>query len=159
LPKYFQFRLDLDDPHPAPYVRVKLSCAFGKALFPPPQWDRLWGLWELFYPIEGLPVEKQNLLQQLDSEMPTFINLVNYHQPASLKGKQLCEIFPVKARQPAQLQQFYQRWKQTPELIERALPTLVFAVMGQAKSDLVLQADEESRILSQQLRNWAFKRN
>jgi hypothetical protein len=31
LPFYFQFRIDSDDPHPAPYIRVMLSCAMGTA--------------------------------------------------------------------------------------------------------------------------------
>lgn len=158
LPKYFQFRLDLDDPHPAPYARVKLSCAFGKALFPHPQWDRLWNLWTLFYPTEGLAEDKLELLRQLDEEMPAFIELVNNHRPPLLKGKPLHAIFPLADRQPAKLQALFSGWQKDPLLIERAPPTLVFAVMGQAKSDLALQADEESRILTQQLRNWAFNR-
>lgn len=158
LPKYFQFRLDLDDPHPAPYVRVQVNCAFGKAFFPHPQWDRIWNLWKMFYPTEGLPEDKQKLLEQLSQELPAFIDLVNNHKLPSLKGKRLKELFPLEERQPAKLQNFYQQWKKQPELIERAPPTLVFAVMGQAKSDLVLQAEDESRILTQQLRNWAFKR-
>lgn len=158
LPKYFQFRLDLDDPHPAPYVRVQVNCAFGKAFFPHSQWDRIWNLWKMFYPIEGLPADKQELLQQLEAELPNFIDLINKHKLHSLKGKRLEELFPIKERQPARLQDYYQQWKKQPQLIEEASPTLVFAVMGQAKSDLLLQADEESRILTQQLRNWAFKR-
>jgi hypothetical protein len=41
LPWAFVFRVNLDDPHPIPWIRVKLSCAMGKALYPHPQWDRL----------------------------------------------------------------------------------------------------------------------
>ncbi|MBE7173294.1 MAG: hypothetical protein INR73_22165 [Williamsia sp.] len=159
LPKYFQFRLDLDDPHPAPYVRVQVNCAFGKAFFPHPQWDRIWNLWKLFYPVEDLPEDKQILLEQLEEELPDFVELVNNHKPLSLNGRSLQDLLPVQQRQPATLQQLYQQWKKQPLLMEKAAPTLVFAVMGQAKSDLVLQADEESQILTQQLRNWAFNRN
>ena len=32
LPRAFVFRLNLDDPHPVPWIRVKLSCAMGQAL-------------------------------------------------------------------------------------------------------------------------------
>ncbi|MGX9726189.1 MAG: hypothetical protein ACTFAK_02345 [Candidatus Electronema sp. VV] len=38
LPRLFVFRLNLDDPHPMPWLRVKLSCAIGDALYPHPQW-------------------------------------------------------------------------------------------------------------------------
>lgn len=159
LPKYFQFRLDLDDPHPAPYVRVKLSCAFGKSLFPHSQWDRLWKLWETFYPTEGLPQDKLEILEQLDNALPEFLSLVNNHRTPLLKGKKLVDIFPVRERQPTQLRQLYQQWNNMPQLIDRAPPTLAFAVIGQAKADLAIDADRENKLLTQQLRNWAFKRD
>src|SRR5262245_20974893 len=50
LPQYFVFRLNLDDPHPVPWIRVRLSCALGRALFPHPQWDRLENIWLSCYP-------------------------------------------------------------------------------------------------------------
>lgn len=37
LPAWFVFRLNGDDPPPMPWVRVKLSCALGDALYPHPQ--------------------------------------------------------------------------------------------------------------------------
>ena len=158
LPKYFQFRLDLEDPHPAPYVRVQVSCAFGKKMFPHPQWERALDLWRTFYPSDDLPEDKRILLQEIDEEMNDFVTLVLNHTNRSLKGKKLGELFPVEARQPHVLQQLYQQWKDYPRLIERAPPTLVFAIMGQAKSDNKIDAGDESSILSQQLRNWAFNR-
>jgi hypothetical protein len=159
LPDYFQFRLDLDDPHPAPYVRVKLSCAFGKALYPHQQWNRVWQLWKLFYPTDNLSIDKKTLLQQLDDEEENFVQLALQYKPIALKGKSVAEIFPSKQRQPLQLQQMFQQWKQQPSLIERAPPALVLAVFGQAKYDLAITAEEENSLLTQQLRNWAYKRN
>jgi hypothetical protein len=41
LPRFFVFRLNVDDPHPTPWLRVKLSCAIGGALYPHLQWARL----------------------------------------------------------------------------------------------------------------------
>jgi hypothetical protein len=41
LPRAFVFRMNMDDPHPIPWVRVKLSCAIGQALYPHPQWHGL----------------------------------------------------------------------------------------------------------------------
>ena len=34
LPRPFMFRLNLDDPHPTPWIRVRLSCAMGMAMYP-----------------------------------------------------------------------------------------------------------------------------
>ncbi len=159
LPKYFQFRLDLDDPHPAPYVRVKLSCAFGNALYPHDQWANTWRLWQQFYPADDLPADKRNILQQLQEEEEDFIQLILQYKAAALKGKTIAEIFPAKLRQPLQLQQVFQQWKARPQLILRAPPTLLFAVAGQAKYDLAINAKEENSLLTQQLRNWAYNRN
>jgi len=158
LPKYFQFRLDLDDPHPAPYVRVQVSCAFGEKMFPHPQWNKIWNLWQTFYPVDELQQDKRILLQEILEEMSAFVELVLNHTNRHLHGKTLGQLFPIVERQPGQLQQLYNDWKSYPLLIRRAPPALVFAVLGQAKSDMKIDAEAESRLLSQQLRNWAFKR-
>jgi len=158
LPKYFQFRLDLEDPHPAPYVRVWVSCAFGEKMFPHNQWKNLWKLWQTFYPIHELKEDKRALLQEIEEEMDAFVSLVLKHTNKQLKGKTICDLFPVKDRQPARLQHLFQQWKSYPALLQQATPTLVFAVLGQAKSDKQIDAKQESRLLSQQLRNWAFLR-
>lgn len=158
LPSYFQFRLDLTDPHPAPYMRVKISCAFGQSMFPHVQWDRIWKMWQLFYPTEGLPKEKTDLLDELNEHLDEFVALVNNHRAASLKGKRLVDIFPIAERQPQQLKQLYRLWKKDKSLMDKAAPTLVFAVLGQAKSDLIMHANDESAMLAQLLRNWAYNR-
>src|SRR5215472_398570 len=49
LPRPFVFRLNLDDPHPVPWIRVKLSCAIGDELYPHSQWQRLAELWGSYY--------------------------------------------------------------------------------------------------------------
>lgn len=70
LPKPFVFRISLDDPHPIPWVRVKLSCALGAALYPDAQWDLLAGLWETYYPLSGLPLEKQHTMRWIETCIP-----------------------------------------------------------------------------------------
>src|SRR5919201_3290740 len=50
LPAWFVFRVARDDPHPAPWNRVRLSCALGDALYPHPQWRELSQLWGALYP-------------------------------------------------------------------------------------------------------------
>ena len=42
--------INMDDPHPFPWIRVRLSTAMGRALYPHPQWARLEELWEPFIP-------------------------------------------------------------------------------------------------------------
>ncbi|GEO06943.1 hypothetical protein AAE02nite_46070 [Adhaeribacter aerolatus] len=158
LPSYFVFRIGTDGPHPFPWIRVKISIAFGKALYPHPQWQYLEKQWESFYPTKGLEPGKLQIINSLEKVLPEFANLLINHKPASLKGKLLKDIFPYKERQPARLQELYQRWRHSPQLIESAAPTLVFAVLGQAKSDRSITAGEESRVLQHMLTRWALLR-
>src|SRR5262249_53198782 len=46
MPGWFVFRVATDDPHPVPWIRVRLSCAIGDAFYPHPQWAELSELWE-----------------------------------------------------------------------------------------------------------------
>jgi hypothetical protein len=112
----------------------------------------------MFYPADDLPDDKQKLLNQLDEEESSFTQTVLQHRVAAMKGKMFSEIFPIQDRQPAQLQQLFNLWKENPTLIEKSPPTLVFAAMGQAKFDMAINADEENSLLTQQLRNWAYRR-
>lgn len=158
LPRYFQFRLDLTDPHPAPYVRVQLTCAFGKKIFPHAQWDKIWKLWKTFYHLEGLKNETLQVLYDLEKEMDSFVDLVLNHSTAEMKGKRLIELFPVMERKPENLKKLYHLWKGKKASLNTMSPTLVFALMGQAKFDFAINAPEESEVLSRQLRQWAFTR-
>ncbi len=159
LPNYFQFRIKFDDPHPIPYIRVMLSCRFGRKLFPDPQWNQIWNTWRSFYPISNLPQEKQVILKVLEHEMDHFINLIIEHRPASLKGKRLIDIFNTPIRQPNEYRRMYQAWKLNPGLIKSKSPVCVFAVLGQAKADHAINSFEENHLLKQQLNLWAITRN
>lgn len=155
LPSYFQFRIDLNDPHPAPYVRVQISCMTGKKLFPDPQWDRLWNMWKDFYPVEQVAREKQHILQQLTATMDSFVDLLIHHTNKSLGTKKLHELFSVEMRQPAQLRTAYNHWKQNSSHIHQHRPVELFAIIGQARADNKISSKTESNILKQQLSNWA----
>src|SRR5207253_206678 len=65
LPRPFIFRFNFDDPHPPPWIRVKLSCAIGDGLYPHPQWRRLARLWESYYPVADLDDESDLLAKLL----------------------------------------------------------------------------------------------
>src|SRR5262249_15210869 len=134
LPRAFVFRIGLDDPHPFPWIRVKLSCAMGKALYPHRQWDRLAGLWESFYPPAGLDAERRNLLALLEATIPRFVGVLISHRPKSLHGKSLGEVLAAADRQPARLAAIYRTWRGAPRRLRTVPPTLVFAAIGQAKA-------------------------
>jgi hypothetical protein len=157
LPRAFVFRLNVDDPHPIPWIRVKLSAAIGEALYPHPQWRRLAALWESFYPPAGLAADAQALLSALQASMPAFVALLINHRPGALRGRSLKEVMDVEQRQPARLAALYQEWRSTPSHMYRASPAMAFAVIGQARADAKMSPESESTLLAKLLTHWALR--
>lgn len=155
LPRYFVFRLSLDDPHPVPWIRVKLSCAMGRELFPHPQWDRLEAMWEQLYPSAG--ITNENILRRLEATMPGLAALIANHRPKSLRGSSLSEVLETGQRRPEILSAHFRDWRLSPTRMRRAPPSFVFATIGQARCDGELSPEGESRMLSDLLRFWAIK--
>ncbi|HJV36395.1 hypothetical protein [Geomonas sp.] len=157
LPRAFMFRIDMEDPHPSPWIRVKLSCAMGAALYPHPQWENLARVWEAYYPRRGLAPETEAAFAQLESAMPEFVQLLLRHRPARLKGRSLAEALRAPERLPERLRELYEAWRATPGLVRRAPPSLAVAVIGQAKMDGTIAPYEESALLADLLRHWALQ--
>ncbi len=156
LPRAFVFRIQLDDPHPFPWIRVKLSVAFGALLYPDAQWAALDGMWERFYPRQGLDPGRLAVIAGLESTLPAFVRLVAGHRPAKLGGRRLVEAFDTAPRRPDRLRALWTAWRRKPQEMRRTTPTLAFAVLGQAKQDCRLAAEDESRLVSDLLRHWAL---
>jgi hypothetical protein len=160
LPRAFVFRGSEEDPHPIPWIRVLLSAAMGQALYPDPQWERLVRTWISFYPVSAdLPPEKRALLGTLQRGIPAFTHLLVHHRPAALRGSSLREAFAVDQRQPARLRACWNAWGGSFRRLREGAPSLVFAVIGQAKADGRLTPEEESRLLASLLTYWAMRRS
>ena len=157
LPRPFMFRLSLDDPHPVPWLRVRLSCAMGMALFPHPQWQRLARLWSDYYPLDGLDGPRRRLFAEVLAAMPGFVGLLVNHRPPALRGRSLREALGVAERQPARLDAQYSVWQRQPAAMYRAAPSLVFAVLGQARANARLTPEEESHLFNKLLTHWALR--
>jgi hypothetical protein len=87
-----------------------------------------------------------------------FIRLVHFHKTKGLKGRSIGSIFPIQERQPNTLREIFKQWEKHPFLMKKSPPTLVFAVLGQAKFYGEISPEKESKLLTQQLRNWAYQR-
>jgi hypothetical protein len=158
LPKYFVFRVQLDDPHPFPWIRVRLSLEMGKQLFPDQQWATLERLWHELYPLAGLPADIRQVIDVLIAAMPDFVRLMATHRSKALQDKQLVDIFPIATRQPIALRHQFNTFQQSPAAVAKASPSLVFAVIGQARFDRRVTPHDESKWLSQWLTRWAQAR-
>jgi hypothetical protein len=157
LPRYFVFRLNLDDPHPVPWIRARLSCAMGRELFPHPQWDRLENIWLSYYPPDGLDHQKRGFLALLEKTMPGLAAIIANHRPKALGGASLQEALQTGDRRPARLAALFQSWRESPLEMYRAAPTLVFAVIGQARAEGLISPEIESQFLTRMLSYWAVR--
>jgi hypothetical protein len=157
LPRPFVFRLNVDDPHPIPWIRVKLSCAIGDALYPHPQWQRVAELWGSYYPVATLNDERRQLIAGIERGIPEFVAVLVNHRPKSLRGRSLSEVMGTAERSPARLTTLFHAWNKAPAQMYRAPPSLAFAVLGQAKADGKLSPEDESDILGKLLTYWAMR--
>lgn len=155
LPRAFVFRLNPDDPHPAPWIRVKLSAAIGHALYPQPAWARLSQLWEQYYPLAGLPDESMRTFRMLQRTIPAMVGVLTEHRPAALHGRSLAEALDTEEIQPRRLAALLARWQRTPEEMYRARPIVVFAVIGQGRAEGSITPEDESIVLGKVLTHWA----
>jgi hypothetical protein len=158
LPRAFVFRINVDDPHPVPWIRVKLSTVMGQVLYPHPQWEKLSRLWDTFYPKAGLDEQKLHIISILEETMPRFVTLLVDHRPKSLGGESLRQVFSLAERRPERLSALYERWRFSSSKMKEASPVLVFAVLGQAKQDEKLAPAAEGRIVAKLLTQWALDR-
>lgn len=157
LPRRFVFRFNPDDPHPIPWFRVLLSCAIGQALYPHPQWREVSESWRGYYPPVNLGLPFTRLLAQLEELLPAFVERLLSHAPPSLEGRSLADVLHQPDRDPRRLAQTMRGWRVDPPVIRRAPPSLVFAVIGQARFDGRITPEEESRLLGDLLAFWALR--
>jgi hypothetical protein len=103
LPRPFVFRLNPSDPHPLPYVRVKLSAALGQVFYTDSGWRNLTELWESYYPINQLDSDQKRTFRDLERSIPALVDVLVNHSPAALRGDTLIEALDTDELQPALL--------------------------------------------------------
>jgi len=157
LPRAFMFRLDGQDPHPTPWIRVKLGCAMGRVLYPHPQWDRLAELWESLYPLAGLDTSRRRSIDALELTLPAFVDLLINHRPPALGGRSLKQVMARDECQPDRLAAAYRPWRESPAPMRSTPPTLSFAIIGQARADGRMSPEEESDMVGDMLTYWAMR--
>ncbi|MGZ4304441.1 MAG: hypothetical protein ACXVSL_06180 [Solirubrobacteraceae bacterium] len=157
LPSWFVFRVNADDPHPIPWIRVKLSCAVGDALYPHRQWRELAALWESMYPRTALPPARRQLLATLEETLPRFVTFLVDNRPPALRGRSLGEVMPREERHRDNLLAFHRAWKGNRAAMRDAPPSLAFAVIGQARFLGAISAEDESRVVANLLTYWALR--
>ena len=155
LPRVFVFRITLDDPHPSPWIRVKVSAAIGQVLYPQPVWGQLSQLWESYYPPHGLSADQEHIFGMLDRTIGELVELLVNHRPPILRGRTVVDALDTQELQPARLRAHLARWRQAPWEMYQHRPIVVFAAIGQGRADGKITPEEESAVLAKTLTHWA----
>lgn len=158
LPRAFVFRIDREDPHPFPWIRVKLSAAAGDLLYADSQWKLLAALWDSFYPTTPLDPGRTAIVEALERTMPEFVRMLAGHRVAALGGLALAQAFNLVERRPERLRRIWRTSGSGATTLQSLAPTLAFAVIGQAKQDRRLSPERESRLLAELLTHWGLRR-
>ena len=156
LPRPFVFRMDGEGPHPFPWVRVMISSHMGEAMYPGPQWANVRRLWNTVYPPTNLGPQRHGLLSVLLRTIPAFVDVLANTTTPALRGQSILDAVTDSQRQPASLRRLWDAWSQQPRLIRRARPSLVFAVVGQARSDERITPEREGNLIGKLLEHWAL---
>lgn len=155
LPRAFVFRLNAADPHPAPWIRVKLSAALGQAFYPQEAWNQLVELWDSYYPLAGVGAKEREIFVRLQRTIPQLVSLLLHHRPTALRGHSLMQALDTDEVQPSRLRALLQHWRQVPEQMYRTRPIVVFAAIGQGRADGKITPEEESTVVGKLLSHWA----
>jgi len=157
LPRWFVFRPSGADPHPIPWIRVRVSAAIGDALYPDPQWRRVAELWSALYPLDRAPAAVQPELEALVAQLPVFVEALLGHRPRAFTGRSVGDVLRMPDRRRPALLAYFHRWRDDPSRLFAAHPTLAFAVIGQARGDGLLTPERESRLVGEELTRWAVR--
>lgn len=155
LPQAFVFQVDAKDPHPAAWIRLKLSAALGRLFYPQEAWGKLTALWESYYPLRRAGKAQRATLSQLDGTIPELAAMLTHHRPPALRGRSLLEVLHSEELRPDRLRTQLHLWRKAPQLMYRARPMVVFAAIGQGRVDGKITPEEESAVLAKLLSYWA----
>lgn len=157
LPRRFVFRPSGADPHPVPWLRVRLSCALGDAFYPDPQWRALDALWTQLYPPSLIPEPLRETYAALSRSIPEVVDLLLRHKPASFGGQDMATALRLPSRTRTALLARHASWQREPSGYLDAAPTLTFAVIGQARASQAISPRRESEVIGDLLTGWAVR--
>jgi hypothetical protein len=157
LPRAFVFRVDLEDPHPFPWIRVLLSAAVGMALYPDAIWGWIERMWKSMYPIQAAPPALAPFLSAIERTLPEAARLLLAPRTPQLGHRSLGECLARLERSPQRLAVEWDRLQREPARAARLSPTLALATVSQARIDRRLSPERESELIARMLGDWAMR--
>ncbi len=155
LPSHYIFRLTPKDPHPMPYLRVKISCAVGNRIYPHKQWNELMLTWEKTYPLSLTSNENRALIKQIETKIPDMIEHLVSIKHTRLGNKTLMDL-KNNENAPENLRAMFRDFKSDKINLFNISPVTFFAVIGQAKYDKTISPLQEGEIINNALKKWSL---
>lgn len=154
----FTFSDNPNGPHPMPWLRARISVAFGAAAMPHPLWDELQGLWMTLYPLEGAPPAARHLLEAVAPSIERVGRGLALARLPELGGQNLRDALSSEQVSPGNL---------LPELdallrmarseTSTLRPCVELAAIGLARHRRLLTPTEENSVIARATRRWAQK--
>lgn len=157
LPRAFVFRVDEEDPHPTPWIRVKLSCAMGRVLYPDHQWDVVERAWEALYPFQSAPDAVRPALKTVAGLLPAFAQLIAGHVNGKTRGRPLGAVAASPMSSPARLRALGEQARNNWTAIDNLRPTVAVATLGQQRFSGRMAPRAEGQLLQRLLSRWAIR--
>lgn len=103
LPPNHVFRITWMDPHPPPYLRTLISFEWCRQVWGRGDWDNWEKEWLELYPLEGAPVETQEIIEKARAYLPAIARALLRTKFRVLNRKTIPDLFNLDALAPAEL--------------------------------------------------------
>jgi hypothetical protein len=152
----FTFHDQPGDPHPMPWLRARLSIAFGAAAMPHSLWAGLHALWQRLYPVEEAPKPTQRMLARLEPSIADVAELVARKSLPILGGRTLASALGSHRVSPATLLPRLEGLIRAIRTGHGAIaPCVVLGAVTLARHRGLVSPFEENHLLELSLRRWA----
>jgi hypothetical protein len=103
LPSASVFRIEPDDPHPPPYIRVLFSFAWCRRQWGRGYWSAMERDWRRLYPLSAAPERLQRDLRNCERYIPAVSRVLFEHRLPQLERRPLAALFCFRSLDPRRL--------------------------------------------------------
>jgi hypothetical protein len=142
-------------PHPMPWIRARLSAAFGAEAMPHPIWRELDSMWCTLYPPSRAPVGARALLERIEPSLPTIARLVARTRFSVLNHRSLPAFLGAERVAPGTLLPLLSQSLAAIANQEPTTPCQALAVIALGRHRALITPRREEALLRSLLQRWA----
>lgn len=151
----FTFQESPHGPHPMPWLRGRMSVAFGAAAMPHALWAELQRLWTTLYPVESAPEAARSLLELVLPSIERVARGLALTRLPELRGQSLSEALGTRDVAPGRLLADLDELIEAVRAASPLRPCVALAAIGIARYRGLLTPTEENSLIASSTRRWA----